>query len=97
MEGNVLKAYRNYIIIALLIIFGIFALWIRLLPAAQIANTDILNLVGSDDPLYYLRQVEQVTRNFPAYGWFDAMTLYPTGGEIAWGVWPAHSAFTSRC
>jgi len=85
MEGKLLKDYRNYIIIALIIIFGIFALWIRLLPAALTASTDILNLVGSDDPLYYLRQVEQMTRNFPAYGWFDAMTLYPTGQTVAWG------------
>lgn len=73
------------IIIVLLVIFAIFALWTRLLPTAQLANTDILNLVGSDDPLYNLRQTEQMVRHFPTYAWFDPMTYFPFGTTVHWG------------
>ncbi|MDD1716084.1 MAG: hypothetical protein LUQ01_03705 [Methanolinea sp.] len=61
-------------------------LWIRLLPAITAApNMDILSLVGSDDPLYNLRQIEQMIQNYPSYSWYEAMTLYPTGQIIHWG------------
>ena len=77
--------YRKYLIIVFLAILAIFMLWIRMLPAASAASTDILNLVASDDPLYNLRQIEQMNVNFPNYSWFEAMTLYPTGQIIHWG------------
>ncbi len=80
-----LSKYRNYILIALLAVLTAFVLWLRLLPLLQAGNVDILSLAGSDDPLYNLRQVEQMTRNFPGYGWFEAMTLYPTGQLVHWG------------
>ena len=48
-------------------------------------DTDVLMLVASDDPLYNLRQVEQILANFPNYAWFDPMTLYPHGSPIYWG------------
>ena len=83
MQG--LSKYRNYILIALLAVLTAFVLWLRLLPLLQAGNVDILFLAGSDDPLYNLRQIEQMTRNFPGYGWFDAMTLYPTGQTVHWG------------
>jgi dolichyl-diphosphooligosaccharide--protein glycosyltransferase len=51
----------------------------------NMGNNDILSLVGSDDPLYNLRQVEQVLHNFPNYAWFDAMTHFPNGDFIYWG------------
>ncbi|MCU0630920.1 MAG: oligosaccharyl transferase, archaeosortase A system-associated [Methanoregulaceae archaeon] len=62
-----------------------FVLWIRLLPLLQAGNVDILYLAGSDDPLYNLRQIEQMMRNFPGYGWYEAMTLFPTGQTVHWG------------
>lgn len=77
--------HRNYLIIIFLVILAIFMLWIRMLPSASLASTDILNLVGSDDPLYNLRQIEQMNVNFPNYSWFEAMTLFPTGQLIHWG------------
>jgi len=79
------KNYRMYIIIILIALFSVFALWLRLIPMLSMGNTDILNVVGSDDPLYNLRQVEQVLHNFPGYAWFDAMTHFPTGDFIYWG------------
>lgn len=80
-----LKNYRTYFIIGLIAIFSLFALWLRLIPMLNMGNTDILTMVGSDDPLYNLRQVEQLLTNFPIYTWYDPMTLYPLGTTIYWG------------
>lgn len=85
MGENGLSRYKTPFIIAILVLFSILVLWIRLLPLFTLNGNDILNIVGSDDPLYNLRQIESMTRNFPAYGWFDAMTLFPTGNTIHWG------------
>jgi asparagine N-glycosylation enzyme membrane subunit Stt3 len=79
------KNRRFYIIVGLISFFSLFALWLRLLPMLTMGNTDVLMLVASDDPLYNLRQVEQILANFPNYGWFDAMTMYPQGTSIYWG------------
>jgi oligosaccharyl transferase (archaeosortase A-associated) len=79
------KKYRIYVIIGLITFFSAFALWLRLIPLFNLGNLDILNVVGSDDPLYNLRQVEQMLHNFPQYAWFDAMTHFPKGDFIYWG------------
>ena len=76
---------RMLLITGLLVIFIILVLWIRLLPAGLLGVTDPLNLAGSDDPLYNLRQIEQMIVQFPNYAWFDPMTLFPTGQTIHWG------------
>ncbi|OPY39034.1 MAG: Dolichyl-monophosphooligosaccharide--protein glycosyltransferase AglB [Methanoregula sp. PtaU1.Bin051] len=76
---------KEIVIITLIIFFSLFALWLRLIPMLNLGNSDILTLVGSDDPLYNLRQVEQVLHNFPGYAWFDAMTHFPDGDFIYWG------------
>jgi dolichyl-diphosphooligosaccharide--protein glycosyltransferase len=80
-----LKNRRFYIIVGLITFFSLFALWLRLLPMLNMGNTDVLTMVASDDPLYNLRQIEQILANFPNYGWFDAMTQYPHGTSIYWG------------
>ena len=80
-----LKNHRNYLIIGLVAIFFVFALWLRILPMLLMGNTDILLMVGSDDPLYNLRQVEQLLANHLTYSWFEPMTLYPNGTMIYWG------------
>jgi oligosaccharyl transferase (archaeosortase A-associated) len=85
MTAPELKKYRIYIVIALIAFFSAFALWLRLIPMFNLGNLDILNAVGSDDPLYNLRQVEQMLHNFPTYAWFDAMTQFPNGDFIYWG------------
>ncbi len=79
------KNRRFYIIVGLISFFSLFALWLRLLPMLTMGKADVLMLVASDDPLYNLRQVEQILANFPNYGWFDAMTQYPNGSPIYWG------------
>lgn len=80
-----LKNRMTWLVIVLITIFSLFALWLRLLPMFNMGNTDILSMVGSDDPLYNLRQVEFLLSNNLSYGWFDPMTLYPTGSDIYWG------------
>jgi dolichyl-diphosphooligosaccharide--protein glycosyltransferase len=80
-----LKNRRTYLILGLVTLFSVFALWLRLIPMFIMGNTDILMMVGSDDPLYNLRQVEQMLANNLAYAWFDPMTLYPSGSTIYWG------------
>jgi dolichyl-phosphooligosaccharide-protein glycotransferase len=79
------KDRTNQIIIVLLVVFSIISLWLRLLPMFNMGNTDILSMVASDDPLYNLRQVEQIMANYPNYAWYDPMTLFPTGSVIYWG------------
>lgn len=80
-----LKDRTTWLVIALVTFFSLFALWLRLLPMFSIGNSDILSFVASDDPLYNLRQVEFLLSNHLSYGWFDPMTLYPTGSNIYWG------------
>ena len=85
MTAPVQEKYRKYVIICLITFFSAFALWLRLIPMFNLGSLDILNVVGSDDPLYNLRQVEQLLHNFPQYAWFDAMTHFPNGDFIYWG------------
>jgi dolichyl-diphosphooligosaccharide--protein glycosyltransferase len=89
------KSRRFYIIAGLVGFFSIFALWLRLLPMLTMGKTDVLMLVASDDPLYNLRQVEQILANFPNYAWFDPMTRYPDGSPIYWG--PLFPTIISVC
>jgi dolichyl-diphosphooligosaccharide--protein glycosyltransferase len=79
------KNRRNWMIAGLVAFFVIFAIWLRLLPMLSMGHTDILSMVGSDDPLYNLRQVEQLLANHFTYTWFDPMTQYPVGSTVYWG------------
>jgi dolichyl-diphosphooligosaccharide--protein glycosyltransferase len=80
-----LKNRRTYFIAGLVLIFSLFALWLRLIPMLTMGHTDILTMVASDDPLYNLRQVEQLLANHFTYTWFDPMSYYPYGTSIYWG------------
>ncbi|MDD1691165.1 MAG: oligosaccharyl transferase, archaeosortase A system-associated [Methanoregula sp.] len=80
-----LKNRVTWLVIACVTFFSLFALWLRLLPMFNMGNIDILSMVGSDDPLYNLRQVEFLLSNHLNYQWYDPMTLYPTGSDIYWG------------
>ncbi len=85
MADYPVERYRNVIIVIILIALALFAFYVRVIPFLNLGSNDILNIVGSDDPLYNLRQTEQFLHNFPTYGWFEAMTKYPTGTVIHWG------------
>ncbi|MFA5220665.1 MAG: oligosaccharyl transferase, archaeosortase A system-associated [Methanoregula sp.] len=79
------KNRRNLLILGIIIFFSLFALWLRLIPMFLMGKTDILMMVGSDDPLYNLRQVEQLLANHLTYAWFDPMSQYPVGTSVYWG------------
>jgi dolichyl-diphosphooligosaccharide--protein glycosyltransferase len=81
---------KNLFIVTILAAFMIITFLIRILPFLLNGGNDILSIVESDDPLYCLRQIEYTIHNFPAYGWFEAMTEYPRAAIIHWGpltVW----------
>jgi dolichyl-phosphooligosaccharide-protein glycotransferase len=94
MTPPVLSKYRTYLIIALVALFAVLAFWIRMIPALQIGSQDILSFVGSDDPLYNLRQVELMLANFPTYAWWEPMTLFPYGTDLYWGPLTTYIAAT---
>ncbi|NMB79939.1 MAG: oligosaccharyl transferase, archaeosortase A system-associated, partial [Methanomicrobiales archaeon] len=76
---------RSFLIAGLVALLTLFALWLRLIPMFTMGNADYLSMVASDDPLFNLRQVEQLLHNGLEYAWFDPMTLYPGGASIYWG------------
>ncbi|HON81824.1 MAG TPA: oligosaccharyl transferase, archaeosortase A system-associated [Methanoregulaceae archaeon] len=80
-----IKEKNTLITIGILLVLFLVVLYIRGLPVVNLGTTDILNIVGSDDPMYNLRQTEQVLANFPSYAWYEAMTLFPTGQTVPWG------------
>jgi dolichyl-diphosphooligosaccharide--protein glycosyltransferase len=86
---------RNFLLAALIIFFSVFAFWLRILPMLMSGNTDIVSMIGSDDPFYNLRQVEVILANFPGYAWFDPMSNYPVGTNIYWG--PLFPGIISVC
>lgn len=80
-----LKEKNTLITLGILLVLFLVMLYIRVLPLLNLGTADILNIVASDDPLYNLRQTEQVIANFPSYAWFEVMTLFPTGQNVPWG------------
>lgn len=80
-----LKEKNTLITIGILLILSLLVLYIRALPLLNLGTTDILNIVGSDDPQYNLRLIELMMNNYPSYSLFEAMTLFPTGETMAWG------------
>ena len=85
MLFQTLKKYQTPLIIGCVGFFALFALWLRLIPMLTMGNMDILSMVAPDDPLYNLRQVEQLLANFPTYAWYDPMNLIPSGVSVYWG------------
>jgi dolichyl-diphosphooligosaccharide--protein glycosyltransferase len=75
-------------------LLGVLAFWIRMLPATLIGSQDILTFVGSDDPIYNIRQVELMLANFPTYAWWEPMTHFPYGTDLYWGPLTTYIAAT---
>jgi oligosaccharyl transferase (archaeosortase A-associated) len=76
---------KTVFIATAIVIMMVVSLLIRIVPFLAGGNPDILMQVSADDPLYNLRQVEQILANYPNYAWFDPMTLFPTGDTLKWG------------
>jgi len=69
---------------AALLLFMLVAVFLRAIPHAVLVDGSFTSLIGAD-AWYNLRQVEVIAANYPGYAWFDPMTAYPTGKEVAWG------------
>jgi len=69
---------------AALLVFMLVAVILRAIPHAVLVDGSFTSLIGAD-AWYNLRQVEVIVANYPGYAWFDPMTAYPTGKEVAWG------------
>ncbi|MDD4126313.1 MAG: oligosaccharyl transferase, archaeosortase A system-associated, partial [Methanomicrobium sp.] len=76
--------FRNYIILGLLVIFTLFALWVRMIPSEGLVTSAGVDLLGND-PWYNLRLIEVMVSDSLQYPWFDPMTYYPFGTDNFWG------------
>lgn len=85
MKMEQIEKHSKCIAPAILVILMIAAFYIKFLPALHVGTADILNFVGSDDPLYNLRQVELMLHNNLTYSWFDPSTFIPYGMILNWG------------
>ena len=79
-----LKDHKTALTAVALLIFMLVAVLTRAIPHAVLVDGSFTSLIGTD-AWYNLRQVEVMVANYPGYAWFDPMTAYPTGKEIAWG------------
>ncbi|NYT05318.1 MAG: oligosaccharyl transferase, archaeosortase A system-associated [Methanomicrobiales archaeon] len=84
MDLKDISKYRVPLTVLFLLLCSLAALWIRLIPADGLVSAAGVDLLGND-PWYNLRQVEATIQQFPAYGWYDPMTLFPRGSTIYWG------------
>jgi oligosaccharyl transferase (archaeosortase A-associated) len=79
-----LSKKQTCLVLGLIVLFSLFALWVRLIPMAGLTAGGEVDLMGND-PWYNMRQVEALAANGLSYPWFDPMTLYPTGQVVHWG------------
>jgi oligosaccharyl transferase (archaeosortase A-associated) len=84
MAPAALKEHKSALTAAALLIFMLVAVLLRAIPHAALVDGSFTSLIGTD-AWYNLRQVEAIAANYPGYAWFDPMTAYPTGKEVAWG------------
>ena len=84
MASAFIERYRSYLIVAILLIFVLFSLWLKSFQSASMIEGGIVRLF-ENDPWYNMRQIEVMVHNFPQYNWFDPMTAYPSGKLIDWG------------
>ncbi len=92
MVITLIKKHETAIIIAVISIFALFGIWLRLLPMEQLTSGPIHKVIFMD-PWYSMRQIEVIASNLPNYPWFDPMNGYPTGKAIDWGpLYPTFSA-----
>jgi len=92
MDLTRIRKNNTVIILAIIIIFALFGLWLRLLPMEQLISGPVPKLIFMD-PWYNMRLIEVITANFPSYPWFDPMNGFPVGKDNDWGpLYPMFSA-----
>lgn len=78
------RAHSTYLLILLVLLSSFTGLWFRFLPMEYLGDGPVQKLIFMDT-WYSMRQIEQITANYPEYAWFDPMTAYPTGKDVDWG------------
>ena len=91
-DTALLGKYRPLMVPGLILLFFLFSLALRGIPALSIPAGGFIPIYDSDT-WYALRQVEVMVHSFPLYNWFDPMTAYPSGKFIDWG--PLHPALAA--
>lgn len=92
MDITRIKQKKTAFILAVIIVFALFGLWLRLLPMEQLTSGPVPKVIFMD-PWYNMRLIEVITHNFPAFPWFDPMNGYPFGKDNDWGpLYPMFSA-----
>ena len=76
-----LGKYRKFLIPGIVLLFFLFALAIRGIPALSTPPNGFIPIYDSDT-WYGLRQVEVMVHAFPQYNWFDPMTAYRPGRSL---------------
>ena len=84
MDLNQFKQKETAFIVAIIIIFALFGLWLRLLPMGQLTSGLVPQVIFTDS-YYNIRLIEVIIHNFPSFPWFDPMTAFPFGKENDWG------------
>lgn len=79
-----LNTYSSHLLLLLVIISALFGLWLRFLPMDFLGDGPVQKLIFMDT-WYSMRQIEQISSNYPGYAWFDPMTAFPTGKDVDWG------------
>jgi len=79
-----LNTYSSHLLLLLVIISALCGLWLRLLPMDYLGDGPVQKLIFMDT-WYSMRQIEQISLNYPGYAWFDPMTAFPTGKDVDWG------------
>lgn len=83
---------KNILILAIILIFALYGLWLRLLPMDFLLGGTVQKVIFMD-PWFSMRQIEVIVANNLSYPWFDQMSGYPVGKEIDWGpLYPVFSA-----
>ncbi|HPP77393.1 oligosaccharyl transferase, archaeosortase A system-associated [Methanospirillum sp.] len=79
-----LNTHSTHILLLLVFISALFGLWLRLLPMEFLGDGPVQKLIFMDT-WYSMRQIEQISAQYPGYAWFDPMTAFPTGKDVDWG------------
>ncbi|MCA1914829.1 oligosaccharyl transferase, archaeosortase A system-associated [Methanospirillum hungatei] len=80
-----LNTHSSHLLILLVIASALLGLWLRFLPMEFLGDGPVQKLIFMDT-WYSMRQIEQISENYPGYAWFDPMTAFPTGKDIDWGL-----------
>ncbi|MDD1730180.1 MAG: oligosaccharyl transferase, archaeosortase A system-associated [Methanospirillum sp.] len=84
MDFTRFRQKETILIVAVILIFALFGLWLRLLPMEQLTSGPVQKVIFMDS-WYNLRLIEVITSNFPSYPWFDPMNGFPVGKDNDWG------------